>query len=99
MHDQADGAAGCAIRQTRKRRFTVLFERDGSDASTMDHRLVGVPGIEGGISGDVGGKALQCGDSTDVEGNKICDIPFVKGLSILGQDDIPVDRVGAGRNA
>lgn len=99
MHGQANGASGSAIRQTSKRRGAVLVERDSSNAATMDHGLVDIPGIERRISGDVSGKKLQGSHGLDVEGDKIGDIAFVKGLGILGQHDIPVDRISAGGDA
>jgi hypothetical protein len=45
----------------------MLVERNGGDAVAIGHRLVGVPGIEGGIGGDVGGKEAQGGDRADVQ--------------------------------
>ena len=65
----------------------------------MDHRLVGVPGIEGSISGDVSRKELKRGDGTDVERSEVRDISFVEGLGIFSKHDIAVDRIGTGGNA
>src|SRR6266480_6530858 len=80
MHAKAFDAQRHAVGITTALGMTMLVERNGSDASAMHHGLVGVPGIKGGIGGDVGGKEAQGGDRTDVEGNKVGDIILVKGL-------------------
>jgi hypothetical protein len=78
MHRQADVAARRAIRQTPKGPLAVLVEWDGRDLSTMHHRLVGVAGIEGGISRDVREKEAQRRYRTDGEGHEGGDIAFVE---------------------
>ena len=71
--------------------MAMLIEGNGGDAADGRHRLIDVPGIEGGISGDVGRKEAQRGDGAEVERRKVGDIAFIEGLGILGQHDIPVD--------
>ncbi len=77
----------------------MLVERDGSNAMAMHDSLVGVPGIKGGISGDVRGKEAQRRHGADVEREEVGDIAFVKGLGVLSEHDIAIDGIGAGRNS
>ncbi len=67
----------------------VLVERDGGDATAIDHHLIGVPGIESSISGDMGRKETQGGYRTDVKRDEVGDIVFIEGQRILGHDDVP----------
>ena len=98
-HAEAFGAQRHAIDIAPTLGMTVLVERDGGDAVARSGPLIAVPGIEGGIGGQVGGKEAQRGDRAEVERRKVGDIAFIEGLGVLGQHDIPVDRVGAGGRA
>jgi len=99
VHAPALGTQGDAIDIAPTLGMPMLVEGDGGDAPTMHDGLIDVPGIEGGISSDVSGKKAEGGHGADVEGNKVGDIAFVKRLGILGEDDIAVDGIGAGRDS
>jgi hypothetical protein len=90
MHTQAFVAQRRAIRVVLTFGMAVGVERDGSDAPTQRHHLVDIPGIEGGISGDVDGKAGEGRHGADVEGHKVAHIVLIERLGVLGQHHIAV---------
>ena len=58
-HAQAHGTAWGAVGIAHKDGMGMLVEGNGGNAVTKGAGLVGVPGVEGGIGGDVEGKAIQ----------------------------------------
>jgi hypothetical protein len=79
MHAQALRASRSAIGVAWHLVVGMLVERDGGNASTRCAGLVGVPAVEGSISGDMDGKGSEHGDGLDVEWHKIGDIVFIEG--------------------
>src|SRR5438046_4762887 len=72
MHEQAFGTPGRAIGIAGKRGMGMLIERNGSDAAMQGSALVHVPGIEGGISGDVGGRSEEHTSELQSLTNLVC---------------------------
>src|SRR5713101_1147124 len=70
--------------------MSMLIEGNGGDASTTRTGLRGIPAIEGGIGGDMQRKAVEGRHALEVEGNKVGDVVFVKGLGKFGQDHIAI---------
>lgn len=98
MHRQAFGAERDALLGTVMFRMAVLVERNGSHAATKDTGLIYIPGIKGGIAGDVGGKATQERQRLQIERHKGSDVVFIEGLGVLSQDDVAVLGEGRGGN-
>jgi hypothetical protein len=69
-----------------------------ADASPRRTRLVGVTGVEGGISSDVQGKGVEHGDGLDVQRYEVGDVIFIEGLGELSQHDIPIDGISGWRD-
>ena len=95
VHAQSFGTQGHAITVALAVGMAMLVERNGGHAPAMGHGLIGVPGIEGGIGGDVGGEEAQGGDRADVEREEVGDVVLVERLGELGQDHIAI--AGNGR--
>ena len=70
--------------------MAMRIQSNGRDAATGSARLIRIPGIEGGISGDVERKEAQDGSRLEVEGRKVGHIGLVERQGALGQDDVPV---------
>src|SRR5258708_27905338 len=98
MHAQARLTARGAIRIAGDVFVTMAVERNGSDALAMSQRLVDVPEIESGIGGDVRGKLVGSDNSALKEWTIIGDVGFIEGQGVLGEHDIPIDRVGGRRH-
>src|SRR5258706_616569 len=77
----------------------MLIEGNGCDAAMMHTGLVGIPGIEGGISGDMRGEEAKHRHHLPIEGEKIGDIVLVERLGIFSKDDIPVASGESGDDA
>src|SRR5437588_9651373 len=69
------------------------------DAVAVGTRLVDIPRIVSGISGDMQGKEPEHGHRLDVDAQKITDIAGVEGLGEIGKDHIAVVRRGRGGDA
>ncbi len=94
IQTQSFGTQGHTITVALALRMAMLVERDGGHTPATGHRLVGVPGIEGGIGGDVGREEPQGGDRADGEGEEVGDVVLVEGLGELGQDHITIASNG-----
>ena len=78
--------------------MTVRVERDSGNAPTVGTRLIDVPSIKSGISGDVRRVKAEVGHGLQVERHKVGDVVLVESLSLLGEDDITiVGDVGTGQ--
>jgi hypothetical protein len=78
MHTQTDGTQRSAIDIALIHGMSMLIERNGGNTSARRAGLIGVPGIEGGIRRDVGGKGSEHGDGLDVKRHKIGDVVLVE---------------------
>jgi hypothetical protein len=96
VHTQACRAARGAIGIAGVNGMGMVVERDGSDAPPKGAGLIGIPGIEGGISGDMHRKGVQDGHGLDVERDEIGDVIFIERLGELGQHDIAIVRGDGG---
>lgn len=94
VHAQAFRAVGCAIRVAWHLVVGMLVERDGGNAPARCASLVGVPGVEGSISGDVDGKGIEHGDGLDVKRHKVGDVVLVKRLREISKHHITIDGIG-----
>ena len=92
MHGQADGTQRDALGGALVLRMPMLIERDGGHPSAKDAGLVDIPGIKGGIGGDMGGKAVQDGEGLQIKRHEVGDVVLVERLGVLGQDHIAVLR-------
>ncbi len=72
----------------------MLVERNGGNTATCGTGLVDVPGVIGGISGDMDGKSREHGHGLDVERRKVGDISFIERQGEISQHDITVDGIG-----
>ena len=90
LHTQALGTQGDAIGITSALRMAMGVEGDGGHPTAMQHRLIDVPGIKGGIGRDIVGKVAQVDDRLQVQGKEVGDIVLVEGQGVLGQDDIAI---------
>ena len=68
----------------------MRVEGNGSQTPAKGHRLVDVPGIKSGISGQIAGEKAQVGNQLDVERHEVGDVVLVEGLSVQSQDDIAI---------
>ena len=91
-------ATGSAIGGSSIERMAVLVERNGSHAAMAGRCFVHVPGIRGGISGDMGRELLEGQDRLLIEGTERGDIGGIKGLGEFSQHHIPVLGSGGGRH-
>ncbi len=98
-HRQLFRAERSAVGLPFIKRVGVLVEWNGRDAAKQEGSLVDVPGIESGVSGDIGGRGMQGEHGLIVQAAKGGDIAFVEGLAELSQHDIAVDGIGASRDA
>ena len=96
LHAQAFGTARGAIGIAFKDRMSVLVQGDSADTLMESDTVIHVPGIEGGISGDVGGIQLSGQHGVAVEGTKVGHIAFIERLGELRKHHIAIDRVGVG---
>jgi hypothetical protein len=94
MHRQTDRTTRRAVRQTRKRSFAVLVERNSPNAPMTCRSFIDVPGIIGRISCQMSRILLESMNGLAVERAEVRDIAFIERLSVLGQDDIAVVRGG-----
>jgi hypothetical protein len=99
MHAQADGTQRSAIGIALIHWMSMLIERNGGNTSATHTGLIGVPGVEGSISGDMDGKGMEHGDRLDVKRHKVGDVVFVEGQGGVGQHHIAVDRISGGCDA
>ncbi len=79
--------------------MAVRIEGNRRDAATESTGLIGIPGIEGSIGGDVEGKEAQHGHGLDRERQEVGDISLVEGKGVLGQHHVAVVSNGGGGNA
>ncbi len=99
LHAQAHGTARDAIGVAKDSGMAMLIQGNGSDAAPEGTGLIGIPGIEGGISSDVEGKEAQVGHRLDVEGRKVGHIGLVERQGVFGQHHVSVVSNGGGGNA
>jgi hypothetical protein len=59
MHAEPFGTPRHPVAIATVERVAMLIEGDGGDASPKGADLIGIPGIEGRIGGDMQGKELQ----------------------------------------
>ena len=78
VHAQPFGTQRHSVSGPLAFRMPMLVLGDGGDATAVDHHLIGVPGIEGSIGGDVSGKEAQGGHGAQVERDEIGDIVFIE---------------------
>lgn len=90
LHRQALGTQGDAIDIAREDGMAMLIERNSSDATMADSRLIHIPGIEGGIGSDMSRKEAQDCKRLEVEGAIVGDIVLVERLGVLGQHDVAI---------
>ncbi len=99
LHAQTGRTAWDAISIALEGGMAVRIQGNGRDAATESARLIRIPSIEGGISGDVERKEAQDGSRLEVEGRKVGHIGLVERQGTFGQHDVPVVGNGGDGNA
>jgi len=97
--DKPLGHSGVPPGTALRRRMSAGVEGNGGDPAMDRTGLVDVPGIKGGIGGDVGGRAAQRCAGARVEWVVVGGAYLVKGLGVLGEHGVAVARVGGRRHA
>lgn len=90
MHSQASRTAWYPIRITLKDRVAMLIFRHSSNAAMTGGLLIDIPGITGGVSGQMRRKLRKRDHCLLIERAKIGDIAFLERLGIFGKHHIAV---------
>ena len=94
-HGQGFGAERGAITGAREGGMAVLIEGDGSNPAMKGSFLVDVPGIKGGVSGQMRRKCSQSQGRLLIEGRKMGDVIVVEGRVVSARTTSPYSAVVA----
>lgn len=73
-------------------------EGDGGHASNFSKGLINMLGIKSCIRRKIGGPKAKIINHPLIKRLKVGGVSFIKGLGVLGQDDIAIVRVGGGHH-
>ena len=87
-HTQPFGTNGNGINIACSIAMSMFIEWHGSGPSMTSRMFVDVPRIKSSISGDMGGKLVQCDDGLLIQRSVVGDISYIEGLGLFSQNDI-----------